>query len=196
MVSAVRYGENSKRAEPVALPLSVIGLRFLIRYRGYHYAFTRRFRFGAGRFINFARMLASFRRISDDGRSCRSRLSRSGIHCAGSWRQFFANGLFDNTRTGKADNAFGSAMLRSPSMAKLAETRPSSGRSARRCTASRAPAFLQCRRGFRHLHQRHQCFLHTWPPEAEKQISGQLSSSACSTDARNVHPQQTPLNRP
>ncbi len=85
-------------------------------------------------------------------------------------------------------------MLRSPSMRNLQKHRPWSGRSARRCTATALLHFCQCRRGFRHLHQRHSASCIRAPPEAEKQISGQLSPAPAQRHARNAHLPQTPWN--
>lgn len=112
-------------------------------------------------------------------------------------RQLLAYGLLDNARTGKADQRF-----------RLGNVQIAQHRKARRYAAhgrvgqhgdvrqSALLHFRQRRGGFRHLHQRHQRFLHTGAPEAEKQISGQLSSSACSTARTKRAPTTEPIDPP
>ena len=97
----------------------------------------------------------------------------------------------------KPINAFGSAMLRSPSMAKLAETPPMVGSVStemygkpRSCIfASAAEVFAICISDISASCIRA-------PPEAEKQISGQLSSSACSTARTKRAPTTDPMEPP
>src|SRR5699024_1474845 len=80
----IRYGENSKRAEPVALPLSVIRPQVPDPVPGVplrlHAALQDSALADSSTSPECSPVSGAF---PDDGRSCRSRLSRSGIHCAG-----------------------------------------------------------------------------------------------------------------
>lgn len=191
---------NKKGQRRQALPSALSGLRFLIRCRRHHHAFMRRFRNGngAGRFISFARMLASLRRIS--GRRTIISIAPFSIRNSLRWNPggSFSRTVCSITRgPAKPISAFGSAMFRSPSIAKLADTPPMVGSvstemygSPRSCIfASAAEVFAICISDISASCIRA-------PPEAEKQISGQLSSSACSTARTKRAPTTEPIDPP
>jgi len=95
---------NKKGQRRQALPSALSGLRFLIRYRWHHYAFTRRFRIRRWQIHQLrqnARQFQAHFRTTDDHVD-RAFLDQE-FTALESWRQFFANGLFDNSRTGKAN---------------------------------------------------------------------------------------------